>query len=178
MPPVSPALAGGSLPLSLLGSPRWKQIPLKALPSHASLPLSPCQSLLQAYMRQAVWWPHPFMAVCGQEKHLTCHLHHLLPELIFNLHLMSLFVKVILLVFQGFSSVQFSSVAQSCPTHCDHMNCSTPRFPVHHQLPEFTQTHVHESVMPSSHLIVCCPLSSFPRSLPASEAFPMSQLFT
>ena len=41
-----------------------------------------------------------------------------------------------------FSSVQFSSVAQSCPTLCDPMDCSTPGLPVHHQLLEFTQTHV------------------------------------
>ena len=41
------------------------------------------------------------------------------------------------------SSVQFSSVAQTCRTLCDPMNCSTPGLPVHHQLPEFTQTHVH-----------------------------------
>ena len=40
------------------------------------------------------------------------------------------------------SSVQFSSVAQSCPTLCDPMNHSTAGLPVHHQLPEFTQTHV------------------------------------
>ena len=40
-------------------------------------------------------------------------------------------------------SVQFSPVAQSCPTLCDPMNRSTPGLPVHHQLPEFTQTHVH-----------------------------------
>ena len=40
-------------------------------------------------------------------------------------------------------SVQFSSVAQLCPTLCDPMNRSTPGLPVHHQLPEFTQTHVH-----------------------------------
>ena len=39
--------------------------------------------------------------------------------------------------------VQFSSVAQSWPTLCDPMNCSTPGLPVHHQLPESTQTHVH-----------------------------------
>ena len=38
---------------------------------------------------------------------------------------------------------QFSSVAQSCPTLCDPMNRSTPGLPVHHQLPEFTQTHAH-----------------------------------
>ena len=41
-------------------------------------------------------------------------------------------------------SVQFSSVAQSCPTLCNPMNCSTPGLPVHHHLPEFTQTHVHQ----------------------------------
>ena len=41
------------------------------------------------------------------------------------------------------SSVQFSSVAQSCPTLCDPMNRSKPGLPVHHQLPKFTQTHVH-----------------------------------
>ena len=40
-------------------------------------------------------------------------------------------------------SVQFSSVGQSCLTLCDPMNCSTPGLPVHHQLPEFSQTHVH-----------------------------------
>ena len=40
--------------------------------------------------------------------------------------------------------LQFSSVTQSCPTLCDPMNCSTPGLPVHHQLPEFTQTHVHQ----------------------------------
>ena len=42
-----------------------------------------------------------------------------------------------------FSSVQFSSVTQSCPTLCDPMEYSTPGLPAHHQLPEFTQTHVH-----------------------------------
>ena len=80
-------------------------------------------------------------------------------------------------------SVQFSSVAQSCPTlcdptNCDPTNCSTPGLPVHHQLPEFTQTHVIELVMPSSHLILCRPLSSCPQFLPASKYFPMNQFFT
>ena len=42
------------------------------------------------------------------------------------------------------SSVQFSSVAQSCPILCNPMNHSTPGLPVHHKLPEFTQTHVHQ----------------------------------
>ena len=53
-------------------------------------------------------------------------------------------------------SAQFSSVTQSCPTLCDPMNRSTPGFPVHHQLPEFTQTHVHrvrDAIQPSHPLL-------------------------
>ena len=49
-------------------------------------------------------------------------------------------------------SVQFSSVTHSCPTLFDTMNCSTPGLPVHHQLPEFTQTHIHwvgDAIQPS-----------------------------
>ena len=73
--------------------------------------------------------------------------------------------------------VQFSSVAQSCPTLCDPMNCSTPGLPVHHQLLEFTQTNSRPSrqwcrTAISSSVI---PFSSCPQSLPASESFPMSQ---
>ena len=52
----------------------------------------------------------------------------------------------------GSLSVQFSSVAQSCPTLCDPMNHSMPSLPVHHQLPEFTQTYVHrvsDAIQPS-----------------------------
>ena len=59
-------------------------------------------------------------------------------------------------------SQSFSSVAQSCLTLCDPMNCSTPGLPVHHQLPEFTQLMSIESVMPSSHLILCRPLLLLP----------------
>ena len=74
---------------------------------------------------------------------------------------------------------QFSSVTQSCPTLCDPMNHSTPGLPVHHQLPEFTQTHVHQvgDVHPAISSSVV-PFSSWPQSLPASGSFPMSQLFT
>ena len=51
--------------------------------------------------------------------------------------------------------VQFSSVTQSCLTLCDPMNHSTPGLPVHHQLPEFTQTHVHR-VSDGQGDLVCC----------------------
>ena len=77
-----------------------------------------------------------------------------------------------------YSSVEFSSVTQLCPTLCDPMNCSTPGLPVHHQLPEFTQTHIHrvsDAILPSHPL---SPLLFLPPSLPASASFPMSQLFT
>ena len=54
------------------------------------------------------------------------------------------------------NSVQFSLVAQSCPTLCDPMNRSTPGLPVHHHLPEFTQTHIHrvsDAIQPSHPLL-------------------------
>ena len=69
------------------------------------------------------------------------------------------------------NSVQFSSLAQSCPTLCDPMNCSRPGLPVHHQLPEFTQTHVHWSVMPSNYLILCRPLLLLPSIFPSIRVF-------
>ena len=63
--------------------------------------------------------------------------------------------------------VQFNSVAVLCPTLCNPMDCSMPGLPVHHQLPEFTQTHVHRvggAIQPSH------PLSS-----PSSLTFNISQ---
>ena len=74
--------------------------------------------------------------------------------------------------------VQFSSVAQSCPVLCDPMNRSTPGLPVHHQLPELAQTHVHLSVIPSNHLILVIPFFSCLQSFPTSGSFPMSLFFT
>ena len=71
--------------------------------------------------------------------------------------------------------VQFSSVAQSCLTLCDPMDCSTPGFPVHHQLLELAQTHVHrvgDVVQPS-----LVPFSSCLQFFPASGSFSMSQFF-
>ena len=66
-----------------------------------------------------------------------------------------------------FSSVQFRSVAQSCPTLCDTIDCSMPGLPVHHQLPEFTQTHVYwvsDAIQPS-----------YPLLFPSPFAFNLSQ---
>ena len=70
------------------------------------------------------------------------------------------------------TKIQFSSVAQSCPTLCDPVDCTLPGFPVHHQLPEPTQTHVHrvsDAIQPSH------PLSS-PSPLPS--IFPSFRVFS
>ena len=72
---------------------------------------------------------------------------------------------------------QFSSVAQSCPTLCDPVNHSTPDLPVHHQLPEFTETHVHrvsDAIQPSHPLSSPSPPAP---NLSQHQSFPMSQLF-
>ena len=73
---------------------------------------------------------------------------------------------------------QFSSVQSLSPTLCDPMNHNMPGLPVHHQLPEFTQTQVHWLMWChpaiSSSII---PFSSCPQSFPASGSFQMSQLF-
>ena len=73
--------------------------------------------------------------------------------------------------------VQFSSVTQSCPTLCDPMNHSTPGLPVYRQLPEFTQTRLIESVMPSNHLILCCPLLLLPSIFPSIRVFSRESAF-
>ena len=79
----------------------------------------------------------------------------------------------------SFSIIQFSSVAQSCPTLCDSMDCSMPGLPVPPHLPEFAQVHVHcigdavSSLYPTLPTLFCfCP-----QSCPASLTFPMSRLF-
>ena len=101
----------------------------------------------------AAYQAPPFMGFARQEMYVktSC---HLCPESLL------------------FSSVQFSSVAQSCLTLCNPMNCSTPGLPVHHQLLEFTQTHVHrvgDDIQPSH------PLSS--PSLPAPSPSQHQDLF-
>ena len=76
-----------------------------------------------------------------------------------------------------FISVQFISVAQLCPTLCDPKNCSTPGLPIHHQLPEFTQTLVHricDAIQPSHPLWSRSPPAPNPSQ---HQSFPISQLF-
>ena len=65
-------------------------------------------------------------------------------------------------------AVQFSSVAQSCPTLCNPMDCSTPGFPVHHQFLKLAQTHIHQ--------VVDAIQPSHPLSSPSPPAFNLSQI--
>ena len=67
---------------------------------------------------------------------------------------------------------------QSCPTLCDPMNCSTPGLPVHHQLLEFTQTHVHSRWCHPAISSSVIPFSFCLQSFPASRSFQTSQFFT
>ena len=78
------------------------------------------------------------------------------------------------------SSVQFSSVSQSCPTLCDPRDCSTPGLPIHHQIPEFTQTHVRrvgDAIQPSHPLLSPSPPTFNLSQHQESASFPMSQFF-
>ena len=96
-----------------------------------------------------------FMAICytsikkdGLEQNLSMSLSHR------NVSSQEKFIQLDYLL-TG-KSVQFSSVAQSCLTLCNPMNCSTPGLPVHHQLPDFTQTHMHlvgDAIQPSHSLL-------------------------
>ena len=69
------------------------------------------------------------------------------------------------------------SVAQSCPTLCDPLDCSTPGFPAHHQLPELAQTHVHLVSKPIQPFHPIIPFYSCLQSFPALGSFLMSQFF-
>ena len=91
----------------------------------------------------SVWFSSKVHFCCGSTHYLG--------------HLFSFFLAI--------NSVQFSSVAQSCLTLCDSMNHSTPGLPVHHQLLEFTQTHVHQvgdAIQPSNPLSSPSPPSPNP----------------
>ena len=80
-------------------------------------------------------------------------------------------IIILFILFLHFS-LQFSYVIQSCLTLCDTMDCSMPGFPVHHQLQELAQTHVHQVTMPSYHLILCHPLFLPPSIFPSIRGFP------
>ena len=77
----------------------------------------------------------------------------------------------------GLVSIQFSSVAQLCPTFCDPMDCSTPGFPVHHNSWSLCKLVSIKSVMPSNHLILCRPLLLLPSILPSIRVLSNESVF-
>ena len=119
------------------------------------------------------------LSKCQLDGHLCC--FYLLA--IINNCYKYLFARIYVFISLGlyewyfWVSWYFSSVAQACLTICDHINCSMPGLPVHHQLLEFTHTHVHrvrDAIQPSHPLVV--PISSRLQSFPASGSFPTSHL--
>ena len=111
------------------------------------------QALLSVFFRQEYWsgLPFPFQRIFRSKDRtlISCSGRQILYTWATR---KALCISV--------SSVQFSSVTQSCPTLCDPMNRSPPGLPVHHQLPEFIQTHVHQvgdAIQPSHPLLSSSP---------------------
>ena len=125
---------------------------------HASLVAKLCLTL----------WPHGFLCPRnspGKNTGVGC---HFLLQGIFcskGSNLVSCIFCIGRWILYHWASPQFSSVAQSCPTICDPMDCSTPGFPVHHQHLELTQTHIHhvsDAIQPSHPLSSPSPPASNP----------------
>ena len=112
----------------------------------------------------------------------------MLTTVIYILFFIYLYCFILLLHFKLYSSFlyfllashfsyQFSLVTQSWLILYHNMDWGTPGLPVHHQLQDLLRLMSTELVMPSNHLILCCPLSSHLQSFPASGSFPVSQFF-
>ena len=152
--------------------------PLSHLPPHPiplGHPSAPAQRT-QYHASNMDWWFVSHMIIYMFQCYFLRSSHpHLLPQ---SPKDCSIHLSLLLSHIQGYHSVQFSSVAQSCPTLCNSMNRSTPGLPVHQPTPG-----VHSDSHPLSHWCHPAisssgvPFSSCPQSLPASESFPMSQLF-
>ena len=150
--------------------------PSMGFPRHeywSGLPLSHLLTLSKSQQMLAIWSPVPLLFKV---------------QLVFGLRLNNLEgtqphpskenqIKDLLTILVQFSSVQFSSVSQSCPTLCNPMNRRTPGFPVHHQLPGSPKLMCIESVMPSSHFILCHPHLLLPPIPPSISVFSNDQFF-
>ena len=138
--------------------------PLLSFPNLLAYWVQPFHSIIFQDLKQLNWnsvTPLAFLVVMFCKAHLTSHSRMsgsrwvITPSWLSGswrsfLYSSSVYSWHLFLIY--FASVQFGSVAQSCPTLCDPMNCGTPGLPVHHQLLEFTQTHVHrvdDAIQPS-----------------------------
>ena len=127
-------------------------------------------SLTASYLNDGAWfWFIAVSVLFSLVTWLSWWLPHFSTQLFpFLFVIRYLLTSTLQLCKDSISSVQFRSVTQFCPTVCDPMDCSTPVFPVYHQFPELTQTHVH----PVSDAIQI----SHPLSSPSPPAFNLSQL--
>ena len=139
------------------------------------------KSLLQHHSSKAsILWCSAFFTVQLSHAYMTTGKTIALTTRNFVGKIMSLLFNMLsrlVITFLPRSSVQFSSLTQSCLTLCNPMNRSMPGLPVHHQLPEFTQTHVHrvsDAIQPSHPLSSPSPPAPNPSQ---HQSFPMSQLF-
>ena len=124
------------------------------------------KSLLQHHSSKAsILWRSAFFIVQLSHPYMTTGKTVALTRLIFVGKVMSLLFNMLS------AAAAAAKLLQSCPTLCDPRPRSTPGLPVHHQLPEFTQTQSIELVMPSSHLILCRPLLLLPPIPPSIRVF-------
>ena len=125
--------------------------------------------LFTGFSRKSLWLKLSF-SIIDMNDLLSVYLFPLIFLTDYLFSLLFLFIPQKYWLF--YSSVQFSSVAQSCPTLCDPINHSSPGLPVHHQLLEFTQTHVHwvRDAIQSPH--------SLPSPSPLASIFPSIRVFS
>ena len=123
-------------------------------------------------------WPLPPLSRCGKQSSRTCDLDLLCFQTRASWKLSAHSTCWWILFFSPriIMASCCCSVAQSCPTLCDPMDCSTPGFPVLHHLPELAQTHVH-GVGDAICLILCHPLLFLPSIFPSIRVFSASWLF-
>ena len=131
------------------------------------------ENFINIYLRENLYPMKLFLLAFPSDISVTYLFWLVLVQIpMFSFYIRFLYVKFGYLLasvdnYPRLESVHFSSVAQSCPTLWDPMDCSTPGLPVHHQLPESTQTHVHwvgDTIQPSH-----------PLSCPSPPAFNLSQ---
>ena len=140
------------------------------------------ESILICSINPTVWKQSPISSAIFSPLHTISEIQHRVPPQLYVASFLSSYPALAYssgLSCQCWTILQFSSVTKSCLTLCYPADCNTPGLPVHHQLPEFTHTHVHwvgdaNSTISSS----VVPFSSCLQSLPESGSFLISQLFT
>ena len=172
MSPVSPALVGRFFTTTPPGKPIAAYTEPRSMaygvnPTHRTTAQGQGKRMTQGMSRRLRARGSSFQILAPQLQILCLPWANFLSSLNLSFLINKLGVRRAALL-GSISSVQFISVTQLCPTLCNPMNCSTPGLPVHHQLPEFTQTHVHQvgdSIQPSYPLSSPSPLAPVPPSI-------------